>query len=239
MTNEELVYLYQNGDKQALEKIIEQNKGIIYKLVNKFYVEKTNSIDKEDLEQEGFIGLITAADKYKLDIEKPCKFITYAVYWIYQKINRFMQNKNTNEETSLNTPTGEDEGKELMDYIEGVDYSYENVEDKIYNQQLHKDLEVVMEEYNTLKEREVLKLRYGFDNNKRMTFEELGEVYNVSRTMINNIENTALRKIRQAPWGVTKAKEFYIQKRKQSIYSISGVVESMSFAHRYLYDEVV
>lgn len=50
MTNEELVF-YQQGDKQALDSLIEQNKGIIYKLVNRFYVEKTNSIDIDDLEQ--------------------------------------------------------------------------------------------------------------------------------------------------------------------------------------------
>ncbi|MFL0198126.1 sigma-70 family RNA polymerase sigma factor [Clostridium sp. WILCCON 0269] len=234
MTNEELVQLYQSGNIQALNKVVELNKGIVYKLANKFYTEKTNSIDKEDLEQEGFIGLITAADKYKFNIEKPCKFITYAVYWIYQKMNRFMKSNNTNEETSLNIPIGDDEDIELMDYIEGVDYSFENVEDKIYNEQLHKELEEVMSEYNTLKEREILKLRYGWDNCKCMTCGQIGEVYNVTRSMINNIEHTALGKIRRSPWGAAKAKEVYIQKRRQSVHSIPGTIERMSFAARYL-----
>ena len=56
MTNEELVELYQGGDKKALDLIIDQNKGMVYKLVNKFYTEDTSSIDKDDLEQEGFMG---------------------------------------------------------------------------------------------------------------------------------------------------------------------------------------
>src|SRR3712207_7622501 len=93
MTNEELVYLYQQGDKQVLDSLIEQNKGIVYKLVNKFYVEGTNSIDKEDLEQEGIIGLIIAAGKYDLNNPKKAKFITYAIHWIYSKINRYIKQR--------------------------------------------------------------------------------------------------------------------------------------------------
>lgn len=51
MTNEELVQLYQNGDKQALNELVENNTGIVYKLANKFYVNMTSSIDKDDLIQ--------------------------------------------------------------------------------------------------------------------------------------------------------------------------------------------
>src|SRR3712207_259209 len=157
MTNEELVYLYQQGDKQALDSLIEQNKGIIYKLVNRFYVEKTNSIDREDLEQEGTIGLIIAARKYDFNNEKKAKFITYAIHWIYSKINRYINQRNTNDETSLNIHIGEDEENELIDTIKDIDYSYENVEEKIYIKELRQEIEEVMREYNTLEEREILK----------------------------------------------------------------------------------
>ncbi|EDK34971.1 sigma-70 family RNA polymerase sigma factor [Clostridium kluyveri] len=234
MSNEELVQLYQAGNKGALDKLIELNKGIVYKFANRFYTEKTNSIDKEDLKQEGFMGLMVAADKYKFNIEKPCKFSTYAVYWIYHKMNRFIKSKNTNEETSLNIPNSSDGDIEFMDCIEGVDYGFENVEDKIYNEQLHRELEEVMARYNTLKEREILKFRYGWDNYKCMTCGQIGEIYNVTRSKINNIEHTALGKIRRSSWGAAKAKEMYIQKRRQSVHSISGTIESMSFAARYL-----
>lgn len=153
MTNEELVHLYQNGDGQALSKLIEQNTGIVYKLVNKFYIEGTNSIDKEDLEQEGFIGLIIAANKYDFNNPKKANFITYAIHWIYSKISRFINQKNTNEETSLNIPIGEDEENELLDTIKDIDYSYENVEEKIYIQQLRQELEELMLQHNTLRQR--------------------------------------------------------------------------------------
>ncbi|KAJ49103.1 hypothetical protein CTM_24925 [Clostridium tetanomorphum DSM 665] len=201
MTNEELVHLYQNGDGQALSKLIEQNTGIVYKLVNKFYIEGTNSIDKEDLEQEGFIGLIIAANKYDFNNPKKANFITYAIHWIYSKISRFINQKNTNEETSLNIPIGEDEENELLDTIKDIDYSYENVEEKIYIQQLRQELEELMLQHNTLRQREILKLHYGWNNSKPMNLREIGEVLNMPYRHVRCEKFKALRKIRWTPWG--------------------------------------
>ncbi|WP_027625749.1 sigma-70 family RNA polymerase sigma factor [Clostridium lundense] len=234
MTNEELVQLYQHGDKQALSKLIEQNTGIVYKLANKFYVEDTNSIDKEDLEQEGFIGLMIAAEKYDFNNPKKAKFTTYAVHWIYSKINRYITQKNTNEETSLNTPIGKDEDAEIMDTLKSADYSFENVEERIYNQQLRKELEEVIMEHNTLKEREILKLRYGWNGNKSMTLYEVGQVFGTTLEKVRYTENTALRKIRRSPWGAIKAKEIYTRKIEEAKYSIDKVIDKINFADRYL-----
>lgn len=237
MTNEELVQLYQQGDKQALEKLIEQNMGIIYKLANKFYVENTNSIDKEDLIQEGYIGLITAANKYRRDLENPTKFITYAVYWIYQKMNRFINQKNTNNEISIYTPTNEDD-TELVDNIESDDYGFENVEERIYIQHLHEELEEVMLDNNSLRERKILKLHYGWDNTKCMTLSEIGEVFNISGSGIRQIEAGALRKIRKSPWGQAKAKSLYREKKYKCFDSFNGVIHTLDFKSRYL-DDVI
>lgn len=234
MTNEYLVQLYQQGDKQALEKLIEKNNGIVYKIVNKFYVEKTNSIDREDLEQEGTIGLMIAAKRYDINNPREANFITYAIHWIYSKINRYINQKNTNEEVSLNTPMGEDEGTELMDYIEGVDYSFENIEEKLYYKQLRRELEKVMDSCNTLKEREILKLHYGWDNNRCMPLHEIGDIFKVSAERVRQQESQAMRKIRCSPWGRSKAIELYGQKKRYSIHSINGVIETINFAERYL-----
>lgn len=211
MTNEELVELYQQGDKQALELIIEQNRGIVYKIVNKFYIEGTSSIDKEDLEQEGFIGLMIAADKYNPDMENKAKFITYAVNWIYQKIHRFVRYKNTNDETSLNVPIGEDGDMELQSTIQDTENAYENLEEQIYLKELRSELERGMNQYNTLKEREVLKCRYGWDI-KPMTLNEVGELYEVTGNDIRCIQARALRKLRNNKWIKVMAKEYYTQR---------------------------
>ncbi|SHF15208.1 sigma-70 family RNA polymerase sigma factor [Clostridium fallax] len=234
MTNEELVVLYQQGDKRALNSLIECNKGIIYKLVNKFYVEKTNSIDREDLEQEAAIGLIIAAQKYDVNNERKAKFITYAIHWIYQRIQRFMEQKNTNNETSLNIHIGEDEENELIDTVKDIDYSYENVEERIYIHQLRQELEKVMKEYTTLQEREILKLRSGWDSNNTMSLSEVAELFNINIGRVRTIEDRAYRKLRRTKWGENKAKEFYARKRIESIYSIDKTIDSINFADKYL-----
>lgn len=234
MSNEELVSLHQSGDSAALTKLIEQNRGIVNKVSNKFYVEGTNSISKEDLEQEGYIGLVIAANKYDLNNSKRAMFTTYAIYWVYQRINSFIHKKNTNSETSLNSPVGSEGDTEIIDFIEGADYSFENVEDRLYNQQLREELEGVMRSVNTLMEIEILKFHYGWDSKKDLNFSEIGELYDLSAERIRQIENRALRKIRQSDWAIKKAKDIYINKKRKSLYSIDKTVEVISFAQRYL-----
>ncbi|ALB44602.1 sigma-70 family RNA polymerase sigma factor [Clostridium beijerinckii] len=228
MSNEELVLLYQQGDKQALESLIENNKGRVFKIANKFYTGKTNSIDLEDLEQEGFMGLITAAEKYKFDIDNPASFITYATYWIYQKIHRFVSQKNTNDETSLNTPIKEDEEIERHDLIECVEEGFENIEEYEYLRQLRKDLEEVMEERTTLKEKEVLKLHYGWDC-KECSFTYIGSILGVSKSRVQQIESRALRSIRKSIWLKNEYEEYF----KSIRYNYNNVTEKIDFANKY------
>lgn len=54
----------------------------------KFYTECDSAIDQDDLIQEGRIGLIVAAGKYDINGDVP--FASYAYYWIYQKMHRFI-----------------------------------------------------------------------------------------------------------------------------------------------------
>lgn len=207
MKNEELILSYQQGDKQALESLIENNRGIINKIVNKFYIGKTNSIDRDDLEQEGIIGLLIAAQKYNSNRENKANFITYAFYWIYQRINRFIRTRNTNDETSLNVPVGEEEDAELLDMVDSHDNSMEIVEDEIYFKQLRNELEEAMISSNTLTEIEVLKLRYGWDI-EPMTIKEIGEMLNIPEGKTSLIETKALRKMHNSVWGRTRGKKY-------------------------------
>lgn len=217
MTNEELVYSYQQGNKQALDELIENNKGIVFKIVNKFNIDYNHTIEKEDLEQEGYIGLVIAVEKYDFDNEKKAAFITYAVNWIYQRIYRFVCGasdkdlaniKLNNSCTSLNIPTDEEGEMELIDYIEGVDYSFENMEEKIYNEQLHRELEQVMNETLTLREREVIKFNYGWNNIEPMTLKEIGNILNISIEATRQIKQKGFRKIRTSKWARINFKKF-------------------------------
>lgn len=215
MTNEELIYLYQNGDNRALDEIIENNKGIILNLASKFYINNP-SIDKEDIEQEGYTGLIIAVKKYDLHNNNKALFITYAVNWIYTKMYKFVvgsskkgekNNELNNNCISLNTPTSEDGDIELIDCIEEVDYSYENIEEKIYIEQLHQELDQVMKDNLTLKESEILKFSYRW-NNVSMTLKEMGEMFNISHSRVGQIRDKSLYKLKTSEWGRMNKERF-------------------------------
>ena len=80
-SNEQLCALAQKGNTNARDLLLENNFGFIRKTANEIYFgmnlgESELSIDKEDLEQEGCIGLLDAIPRF--DSSKGTKFLTYA-----------------------------------------------------------------------------------------------------------------------------------------------------------------
>ncbi len=76
----ELIRRYQeNGDKDALEKLILANIRFVLNTITKY---KQSEIPLEDLLHEGILGLIEAARRF--NVKKDIKFITYAIWWIRQ-----------------------------------------------------------------------------------------------------------------------------------------------------------
>lgn len=74
------------GDEKAREQLVEENVGLIWCVVKRFYGRGT---DKEDLFQIGSIGLLKAIDKF--DTSYDVKFSTYAVPMISGEIKRFLR----------------------------------------------------------------------------------------------------------------------------------------------------
>ena len=58
----ELIKLYQEGQKELLEQIIEQNKNLAYSLISRYKISKKE--EKEDLYQVAIIGLINAINNF-------------------------------------------------------------------------------------------------------------------------------------------------------------------------------
>lgn len=82
--NKELVKRYKEGDKSALSDLCKENKGFVYKVAHNYYGTYGSDLPEDDLAQEGFIGLMKAANMY--NPENGAKFLTYAWYHIFQKM---------------------------------------------------------------------------------------------------------------------------------------------------------
>ena len=102
--------------------------------------------------------------------------------------------KVSQEPVSLETPIGEEEDSHLGDFIqdENVQVPAEAAAYTLLREQLDEVLDTL-----TDRERQVLRLRFGLDDGRARTLEEVGREFHVTRERIRQIEAKALRKLRQ------------------------------------------
>jgi len=136
-------------------------------------------------------------------------------------------NKLQSDTISMNKLVGEDEESELEKYIPDVS---NNPENKVLENIMKLEIRELLEKCNLKqKEIDVLKLRYGLENEQPKSLQEIGDIYNVSRERIRQIENKALAKIRRSkyvkifaeytddPQNVLKNISYYNEKYDNSI----------------------
>ena len=105
---------------------------------------------------------------------------------------------------SLETPIGEEDDSHLGDFIPDDDSP--SPQDAASYTMLREQLNEIMETL-TPREAKVLRLRFGLDDGKARTLEEVGKEFNVTRERIRQIEAKALRKLRH-PSRSKKLKEY-------------------------------
>lgn len=146
-------------------------------------MEKINKIAKLD---SVYIGngfdSVERVDMISGELGIPPEYVEYCLMLKANYINT----------SSLNLPVGE-ENSELMEFVPIE--NEKSIEDIVMVKALRESLEEVLE---TLTEREqhILRLRFGFDDGRIHTLEEVGKEYNVTRERIRQIEAKAIRKLR-------------------------------------------
>lgn len=106
---------------------------------------------------------------------------------------------------SLSTIVSIDNEKQTLDnFIE--DNSSESTEDILFQEELQKKIHNLIKDLNK-REQEILLLRFGINRDNCVTLEKIGELYNVTRERIRQIESKALRKL-QTPRKLAMLEEF-------------------------------
>ncbi len=104
--------------------------------------------------------------------------------------------KSTQSTISIDTPTGQkDDSNKIIDYI--VDESTIAPDNMVSQESMIDDIKSMLEQLSQ-KERDVLILRFGLNNDgNKKTLDEIGSIYGVSRERIRQIENRAISKLKK------------------------------------------
>lgn len=219
LTPKEEEYLFRNIKvSNNKNKLIESNLKLVVSVAKVFFSKKYESLTFMDLIEAGNIGLIRAINKF--DIDKGYKFSTYAVHYIKAEIVKEIYNTDRmirrpyyyEEKISRKIKEGK------ASYIENVlsldeEVSTSLTEDsepllffiKDEKTDIFEDIsnfeikEIINDLLDSLtpRQKEVLLLRYGFNDDKEKTFEETGKILGISREGVRKSELKAFTRIRK------------------------------------------
>lgn len=209
----EIIQAEGKGAKEALNELILSNLKLVISIANRYKSNCSESgLSFDDLINEGNIGLIIAAKKFKKD--KGAKFSSYASWWIRLKISRIILEQSKTVRVPNNRQfvvqrakkNGEDFSK-LFDV--SVIYETEIGEDivdniadermmgeealinKIFIEELLSDLKT--------EERKIVELYFGINTRStvKITFREIAEELNLKQENVRKILKRTLKKLKE------------------------------------------
>ena len=193
--DEERMYLerYAAGDLEARNVLIEHNLRLVAHIVKKYYTQSSN---QDDLISIGTIGLIKGISTFKAD--KNVRLATYASRCIENEIlMHFRSQKKLQGEVSLSdTLDGDGDGNSLslMDVISVDDDMLENLDARDSCIQVRQYVERCLSD----RERMIITMRYGLNNQPPKTQREIAAQSGISRSYVSRIEKKALKKLKDA-----------------------------------------
>ncbi|MHB1415245.1 MAG: sigma-70 family RNA polymerase sigma factor [Chloroflexota bacterium] len=160
----------------------------------------------DDGDEEGMVErrrTVLLASRLLLDVDNLPLDVRLRVQQAASKVRDVM--KVSQEPVSLETPIGEEEDSHLGDFIE--DHAAPAPADAASHQLLKEQVADVLDSLNNKREQDVLRMRFGLDDGRSRTLEEVGREFGVTRERIRQIEAKALRKLRH-PSRSKKLKDF-------------------------------
>lgn len=188
------ISLWEKGDEQAREILIERNLRLVAHIAKK-YATANQSMD--DYISTGTIGLIKAVNTYRSG--KSVRLATYAARCIENEILMSIRaSKKTSSEVSINLPIGTDkDGNEIsLNDILGTDP--DAVIDDINTRIQVRDMLNALGSVLTDREKQIIIHRYGILGTAPRTQREVAAYLGISRSYVSRIEKKALEKLRRA-----------------------------------------
>lgn len=168
-----------NGDRHARDELIEHNLRLVAHIVKKYY---SNTSDQDDLISIGTIGLIKAVNTF--DHTKGIRLSSYAARCIeYEVLMYFRAAKKSAQDISMNEPIDTDKDGNaltLMDVMSTEDNIVDNLDCKVKSEQLKRYIAQVL----TPRERLIIELRYGLNNDHPLTQREVAARLKISRSYV-------------------------------------------------------
>ena len=209
---EEEKYLFKNFNPENRKKIIESNLKLVVALSREYYNIPFESLTYMDIIEAGNIGLIKAVERF--DYKKGYKFSTFASYYIKSQIikeiyknNRIIRRPFNQErliskklKTIQTVLSLDDSFPNSIDGTEPLLYFIEDEENNIYDEINQIEIkEIIKDILNTLtpRQKEVLLLRFGFDDGNYKTLRKVGSILKISDEGVRKIEQKAFTKIRK------------------------------------------
>jgi len=222
MTNEELVKLIQEGERDKLPMLWAQ----VEKFVSMQAGERARSLrdvagaDGEDLYQSGFLALVPAAESF--DVSAGMSFVGWLAVHLktaFSEATGYRTERQRRDPIhragSLDAPLKDDTDSTLVDIIPDPTDQYESMEARIYREQLRDKLNVALD---MIPKQESAVLRSRFFQN--MTLKQIGEQDGISPSMVRQREALGLRKLRHPR--ITRELEQFIEERTPYFMSVGS-----------------
>lgn len=179
-------------DEEARQQLIVHNLRLVVYIAKKF---ESTGINLEDLISIGTIGLIKAVNTFSP--EKKIKLATYASRCIENEILMYLRkNQNRRKEVSIDEPLNIDwDGNELLlSDILGTenDVVSTHLEEEVNRKLLYTALGKL-----SLREKQIMDMRFGLKNGKEMTQKEVADVMGISQSYISRLEKKIIERLQR------------------------------------------
>lgn len=182
--------LFREGDEEARNILIEHNLRLVAHIVKKY----NEAGDNDDLISIGTIGLIKGISSYNID--KKTKLATYVARCVENEILMSLRHeKKFLNQVSLNEPIGLDgEGNEVS-LIDVLQSENEDICERLDKESMILVLYKRLKTKLGIREREIIKMRYGLSSAEPLTQREVAKMLGISRSYVSRIEKKALLKL--------------------------------------------